>query len=146
MTTLLAREFPATTGALAGVRHAVREAALAAGCDAATAEDWVLAINEACMNIIQHAYRGTAGGVFRVELACDGETVRACLCDNGEPASLADLRPRALHELRPGGLGVHFMRELTDTMDYLPADANWRNRLQLSRRLACGETGKRDRG
>ena len=35
----------------------------------------------------------------------------------------------------PGGLGVHFIRALTDTMAYLPPDETWRNRLQMKKRV-----------
>jgi hypothetical protein len=38
--------------------------------------------------------------------------------------------------VRPGGLGVHFIRELTDTMAYLPPrDTAWQNRLRLGKRI-----------
>jgi anti-sigma regulatory factor (Ser/Thr protein kinase) len=57
------------------------------------------------------------------------------LLDNGLPATDADLRPRALDELRPGGLGVRFMRELMDGVAYQPAPEGFTNCLQLSKRI-----------
>ena len=55
--------------------------------------------------------------------------------DNGLPATDADLRPRELHELRPGGLGVRFMRELMDGVAYQPPPEGYANCLQLSKRI-----------
>jgi sigma-B regulation protein RsbU (phosphoserine phosphatase) len=135
MTALLAQEYAASTDMLASVRNAVRAAALEAGASEDCAEETVLAINEACMNIIQHGYRFAAGNVFRVEMSVSDATLEILLCDNGAPVCEENLQPRALDDVRPGGLGVHFIRELTDTMAYLqPSDA-WRNRLQITKRI-----------
>lgn len=135
---LLAREFPAMPAALAGIRAAAQAAFAAAGCDGQTTADWVLAVNEACMNVIAHAYGDSsddAGRVLRIEIGRDGDEVFATICDRGAPTTLADLQPRPFDELRPGGLGVHFMRAVTDTMAYLPPGDGWHNRLRLGRRL-----------
>lgn len=135
MRTVLCREFPATTSALVDIRAAVQQACRDAGCDEETSADWVLAINEACMNVIQHGYQFADGHALRLEVARDGEELVTLVCDDGRPVGIDDLKPRALDELRPGGLGVHFIRQLTDTMAYLPPVPGWRNRLRLGRRL-----------
>jgi sigma-B regulation protein RsbU (phosphoserine phosphatase) len=51
------------------------------------------------------------------------------------PAGNEDLRPRDLDELRPGGLGVRFMRELMDDVSYVQAPEGFTNCLQLSKRI-----------
>ena len=135
MSLLLARDFPANTETLAAVRSAVHAAARAAGAAPDCADEIVLAVNEACMNIIQHGYRFTADQVFHIELAVADGTLEILLCDNGEAVSERQLKPRALDDVRPGGLGVHFIRALTDTMAYLPPDETWRNRLQIKKCL-----------
>lgn len=135
MTTLLDRDFPATTSALVDIRAAVQQACRAAHCDEDTAAGWVLAINEACMNVIQHGYAFAEGRALHIEVSCDGDELVTVVCDDGRPVGIDDLKPRAFDELRPGGLGVHFIRELTDTMAYLPPIPGWRNRLRLGRRL-----------
>ncbi|MBK9444691.1 MAG: ATP-binding protein [Betaproteobacteria bacterium] len=135
MTTLLACNYPANTETLATVRSAVLEAATRAGASTDGANDIVLAVNEACMNVIQHGYRFAPDKVFRIELSTADDTLEILLCDNGEAVSERQLKPRALDDLRPGGLGVHFIRALTDTMTYLPPDDTWRNRLQMKKRV-----------
>lgn len=136
MTTLFAKEYPASTDMLAAVRDAVRAAAITAGASEDCAEETVLAINEACMNIIQHGYRFAPGQVFHVEMSVSEAMLEILLCDNGAPVREENLQPRALDDVRPGGLGVHFIRALTDTMAYLPPTETWRNRLQIKKRLA----------
>lgn len=135
MTLLLERNFPATAAALAEMRQAVKHACHAAGCSEDGAEQWVLAINEACMNIIEHGYHRADNCIYRIELSAEADQLTALICDNGTPVQLPDLQPREFADLRPGGLGVRFMRELTDTMHYLPANADWHNRLQLRTRI-----------
>ena len=87
------------------------------------------------MNIIQHAYAFADGQYFRLRFLQDGGMLLAQLLDNGRASSLADLCPRELEDLRPGGLGVHFMREVMDVVEYLPPPAGFTNLLQLSKRI-----------
>ena len=134
---LLDQEYAATASVLAEIRAATRTACLTAGYTEACTHDVVLAINEACMNVIQHAYAGESGHSLRVRLVEEDGLVTASILDHGRPADNADLRPREYADLRPGGLGVHFIRELTDTMAYLLPGDGWQNRLRLTRRLTA---------
>lgn len=136
MTLLLAQNYAARTESLAEIRTVVHAATLSAGGSETCADETVLAVNEACMNILQHGYHFAAGQRFRIEIAKEGRVLEILLCDNGEEATEDKLKPRALDDVRPGGLGVHFIRELTDTIAYLPPTDAWRNRLQMKKRLA----------
>jgi sigma-B regulation protein RsbU (phosphoserine phosphatase) len=143
MVLLLDQSFPASTEVLSEVRSAVRDACQRARGDdkcgdksgEECSEQMVLAINEACMNIIQHGYAFADGQHFTLRLGVDDGVLKALLLDNGMPASDADLSPRNLDELRPGGLGVHFMRELMDSVTYVQAPEGFANCLQLSKRI-----------
>ncbi len=135
MKTLLDQTFRATSDILSELRATLREACQRAGCGEECNEQVVLAINEACMNIIQHGYAFADGQYFSLRLSVDDAVLVVHLLDNGLPASDADLRPRALDELRPGGLGVRFMRELMDGVAYQPAPEGFTNCLQLSKRI-----------
>lgn len=131
----LDQRFPASTEMLASLRQSVRDACRRAGCGEECSEQIVLAVNEACMNVIQHGYKYAAEQFFTLRLSVDGDMLLVHLLDNGLPASDADLRPRALDELRPGGLGVHFMREVMDEVAYRPAPEGFSNCLQLGKRI-----------
>lgn len=135
MDALLDRAFPAETASLAEVRGAVREACRQAGVGEECTEQVVLAANEACMNIIQHGYGFAAGQRFRVGVDVHDGALVVRFLDNGRPMAECDLCPRELDELRPGGLGVHFMREVMDTVEVLPAPAGYTNLLQLTKRI-----------
>lgn len=136
MKTLFEQDFPARTEALAAVRLAVQQACRDAGCGEECSGELVLAVNEACMNVIQHAYAFAAGAEFRLCIGQDDGMICVQLLDSGRKACLADLCPRALEDLRPGGLGVRFMREVTDGLEYLPPPPGFTNLLQLRKRIA----------
>ena len=135
MEQLLEQVFPADTGSLADIRSVVREACRSVGCGEDCREQVVLALNEACMNVIQHGYRFVAGQQFVLRLAVDDGILLAQLLDNGCPVGDDDLQPRGLETIRPGGLGVHFMRELMDEVGFLPAPDGFVNCLQLRKRI-----------
>ena len=135
MAILLDQTFPANTEVLSALRQVVSDACRLVHCGDECSEHVVLAINEACMNVIQHGYHYAEGQRFALRLSVDGDMLVACLLDNGSPATDADLRPRELDELRPGGLGVRFMRELMDSVAYTTAPEGFTNCLQLNKRI-----------
>ena len=128
--------YPAETRALAAVRSEVHEACRQAGGGEACAEAVVLAVNEACMNVIQHGYGFATGREFLLRLGVDDDVFVVQLQDNGHLVCDGDLRPREFDEIRPGGLGVRFMRELMDEVAYVGASPGFVNCLQLRKRIA----------
>ena len=40
------------------------------------------------------------------------------LCDRGPAVDLRKLRGRPIEEIRPGGLGLHFIRQAMDTVEF----------------------------
>ena len=97
-------------------------------------EELILAVNEACMNIIQHAYGGSNQGEIRLSLELLDDRLAIELADDAPCIDPASVKPRPLEELRPGGLGVHFIREILDEMTFLPCGDRG-NRLRLVKRL-----------
>jgi serine/threonine-protein kinase RsbW len=82
-----------------------------------------LAVEEAVTNVINYAYRETPG---RVTLSGIWDPVAKSLTieirDSGSPFNVLDLPPpdltSDLADRRVGGLGVHFIRTLTDQLYY----------------------------
>jgi len=111
---IFALHFRAEPERLGPVRALVKRAAQSFGCSEALADKLVIAVNEACMNVIQHAYRGDSSGEVSLEVRTNGTQVIFRLEDQADPIDLQGVKPRDLDELRPGGLGVHFIREIMD--------------------------------
>ena len=129
-------EFPSDPVYLKKIRQVVRRAARSAGCSDKVVQNSVLAVNEAAMNIIQHAYQGDIHGVIILEIRKVGQSLEFLLTDYGLPACPEKIKPRALDEIRPGGLGCHFIREVMNEVQYLPLPENIGNQLRMVKRIS----------
>ena len=99
----------------------VLEHALRAGLDNKQSHRVELVMEEAAVNVIQHAYGGESGPL---DVCCTltPQGLQISLADQGPPFNpldapavdlSADLTSRKI-----GGLGIHFMRNLADELDY----------------------------
>lgn len=104
------------------VRAALRKFLEPAGFAADTAELLVLAVDEACANILRHAYGGNCRGSFSLAMEIlDGE-LQISLRDHGTPCDPGKIRSRALEDFRPGGLGVFIIQQAFDSVEYQPQE------------------------
>ena len=78
----------------------------------------VLAVDEACSNVIKYAYNLDETKKIRVSLSGVPNGIKISIRDYGVKADLDTIKPRDLDEVRPGGLGTHLMRSVMDEMDY----------------------------
>lgn len=114
---LLKRRFVARADQLREVREWIRNAVLQCNFNTEQTDRIVIGVNEACMNIIEHAYRYAPGDVV-VAVVQHEDTLEIVLRDFAAPMDVEKIRPRPFEEIRPGGLGVHFMREVMDEVTY----------------------------
>lgn len=137
---------PAILERLPLLLESVGEVCDAAGADPVVHHDLRLAVEEACVNVMRHAYRGGAPGELTLEVAHEPwqgrAAIRVSLGDRGQPfdpLSLAAPSPAPDAEQLPlGGLGVHLMRQVTDLQRY-QHDARSGNQLTLVKFLAPRE-------
>ncbi len=83
------------------------------------------AVDEALTNIMRHCYNGRTDQPIevycrrvrsRASQSADG--LEILLCDQGPPVDPSKLRGRRLDEIKPGGLGLHFIRQSMDTVSF----------------------------
>lgn len=127
------RVFPARPEALAAIRAVVADSLAGLGASAAVTADCVLAADEACQNIIRHAYKGGEGDIV-LHVAREGRDVVIRLMDFAPPVDPAKLVSRPLDEVRPGGLGTHLMRSVMDTVGFRPPPPGIGNLLEMVKR------------
>lgn len=134
---------PGRAESLRLIRAMVREASLAHGATAEWAHDLVLAVDEACQNVVRHGYgdHGLCGDVI-VEMAADGDGLCVHVTDFAKPVDPATIRPRDLEDIRPGGLGVFLMRALTDECAWEAPPPGAGNVLRLRKRLPTNSTAR----
>jgi serine/threonine-protein kinase RsbW len=111
-------------------------ARICSGCrlDEEETENIKLAVDEACANVIKHAYRGDIGREIIVQFLTDADKFEVVIEDNGITADPGAIKGRSLDEVRPGGLGVHFIRRTFDIVEY-SAEKKDGNRLRLVKYL-----------
>jgi anti-sigma regulatory factor (Ser/Thr protein kinase) len=78
----------------------------------------VLAVDEACANILRHNYRGKTDGVIILECRFKKKNLEFVLKDKGFPMDCKKIQHRPLDEVRPGGLGVFFIKKMMDKVAY----------------------------
>jgi len=126
---------PAQVPSLRLLRRLVREAADTCGCGEACSRDVVVAVDEACQNVIRHAYGEGARGDIVVEIRRAGDRLVVNVVDFAPPVDPQQVRPRPLDELRPGGLGTHFIRECMDASEFRAPPAGAGNRLWMEKKI-----------
>ena len=114
--------FPGRFDSLAAIGEYVTRAAEAAGLDARSVQGVELAVDEACSNIIEHAYGGEGRGDIEVTYRIDGDGLTVLLRDYGQPFD-PDRVPEPdlqapLEDRDAGGLGLHFIRQLMDQVRF----------------------------
>jgi sigma-B regulation protein RsbU (phosphoserine phosphatase) len=118
--TLLEQKFFARPEELRRVRDAMRVALREESVGESWLADVVAAVDEACQNIVRHAYGGTGEGQFELKLEREGQNLVIVLHDGAPRVDPEVLNAgRGLDDVRPGGLGTHFMRELMDEVAFV---------------------------
>ncbi len=95
-----------------------------------------LAVDEACSNVIKYAYRGDTSKVIVVKYGCLKKQITIVIEDSGEKADPEKIRGRDLEDVRPGGLGMHFIRRVFDRVEF---DAK---KVKGNRLLLVKQTGR----
>ncbi|HEY74411.1 MAG TPA: SpoIIE family protein phosphatase [Thermoflexia bacterium] len=122
MDTPQTRTFPGRFDSLAAIGEFVTHAAEAAGLDERAIYEVQMAVDEACSNIIEHAYGGEGRGDIECACRTDEHALTVTLRDHGTPfdptrAPKPDL-DAPLDERQVGGLGAYFMQQLMDEMRF----------------------------
>jgi anti-sigma regulatory factor (Ser/Thr protein kinase) len=100
------------------VRSALYPILVEAGFGRKDARKIILAVDEACSNIIRHAYEGDPTKTITMTTTDDADHFTVRLRDYGRKADTAKIAPRNLEDVRPGGLGTHFMGAAFDVVTY----------------------------
>ena len=98
-------------------------------------EELVLAIDEACQNIIRHAYLDLPEGKIQICLQHHTPVFKVHIFDQGHPADVAKIKPRALDDIKIGGLGTYFMNTIMDRVEFIKAENPWTNHLVMTKEI-----------
>lgn len=126
---------------LSEIRDFVSINARDAGIPEAIVENIILAVDEACTNIIKHAYNLSPEGEIVIKIDYDEEKFMVTIIDYGNSfdpnrVPLPDLQ-KYYREHRVGGLGMYLMKSLMDDVKYSSVPGKY-NQVLLSKKIRSG--------
>jgi serine/threonine-protein kinase RsbW len=97
-----------------------------------------LAVDEACANVMEHAYGRDMTKEVSVRATLDGDTVEIDVIDTGQgfdPTAVEQLElDKLITSRRSGGLGMRLMKKLMDEVHYEMIPGK-KNELRMIKRL-----------
>jgi len=139
---LVVTRFLSSPDQLQNIRNTIREVLRQNNCPPQFIDDFVMAVNEACANIMLHAYKGECCGDIILEIHQKEDEIRVRLTDFAEPIDKSACKSRQLDEIRPGGIGVHLMNELMDDVCFLETQAEVGNILEMKKKTTTRQQGE----
>ena len=100
-------------------------------------DELVLAIAEAAQNIVKHGYKGVEETDDRMEIKIslkDGE-LEIGFFDKGKAVVPENIKHRKLDDIKPGGLGTFFIKEIMDAAVFKKDQKGWINHLVLTKKI-----------
>ena len=108
---------------LSGARELVGTVAKRLGFDDLDCSKIALAVDEALCNVIRHGYSRALDrpiwiSIWPIERDGAAEGIRIAIEDEAKQVDPSQMQGRSLTDIKPGGLGVHIIREVMDEATY----------------------------
>ena len=109
---------------LSCVRECMAQTARQFGFAEAQSSQIALAVDEAIANVIKHGYADRTDGLIWVSIyplgddEIRGTGIKIVIEDEARQVEPSCIKGRDLADIRPGGLGVHIIREIMDEVCY----------------------------
>ncbi len=112
---------------LAGARELVASVSKRLGYDEVTCCQIALAVDEALCNVIRHGYDRQSDrpiwlSIWPIEPDGESAGLRIVIEDEAKQVDLDRIKGRELDDVRPGGLGVHIIKEVMNEVLYEKRD------------------------
>ncbi|WP_321477820.1 ATP-binding protein [uncultured Paludibaculum sp.] len=129
---------PSSTENLAMIRDFVSNIGVQVGFNEGEVARLALAVDEACANVIEHAYGLEDTHDVTIRAVVDDDALRFEIIDTGRGFDPAQMQPQEVEELirqrKSGGLGLRLIRTIMDDVQYriVPGE---KNELRMTKRL-----------
>ena len=131
------KDFPVSASSLKEVRAFSRDVFEKIDLPQEQKDELVLAIAEAAQNIVKHGYKGVASTTDRMEIKIslkDGK-LEIGFFDKGKPVVPENIQHRQLDDIKPGGLGTFFIKQIMDGAVFKKDQKGWVNHLILTKKI-----------
>jgi serine/threonine-protein kinase RsbW len=123
---------------LSRIREFITANAEEAGMAKEAIGEIILAVDEACTNIIKHAYKSYPDGEITINVACSGNKFTIMIMDQGRSFEPDEVNKPDLQEYyrqrRVGGLGMYLMKRLMDDVKYISVPGQY-NQVLLTKNI-----------
>ena len=100
------------------VRSVILQSALIVGFAEKQSRDITLAVDEAITNIIKHSYMSAFDKKIEIDVKFGSDYLKLVLRDYGKKVDPKTIKSRDLKDVKPGGLGVFFIKKIMDEVSY----------------------------
>lgn len=125
-----------TTDNLALIREFTKTAAHSCGFTDETIDKIALAVDEACTNVIKHAYKYSPDGDIIVNIKINKDKMTVSITDHGsnfDPSQVPDPDIKKYYrQHKIGGLGIYLMKKLMDEVNF-SSSAGDKNQVVLTK-------------
>ena len=100
-------------------------------------DELVLAIAEAAQNIVKHAYKGVeeTTDTMQIKISLKDGDLEIGFFDKGKPVVPQNIQHRKLDDIKPGGLGTFFIKQIMDEAVFKKDQKGWVNHLILTKKI-----------
>ena len=100
-------------------------------------DELVLAIAEAAQNIVKHAYKGVeeTTDTMQIKISLKDGDLEIGFFDKGKPVVPENIQHRKLDDIKPGGLGTFFIKQIMDNAIFKKDQKGWVNHLILTKKI-----------
>ena len=100
-------------------------------------DELVLAIAEAAQNIVKHAYKGVeeTTDTMQIKISLKDGELEIGFFDKGKPVVPENIQHRKLDDIKPGGLGTFFIKQIMDEAVFKKDQKGWINHLILTKKI-----------
>ena len=131
------KDFLVSTASLKEVRTFSREVFEKINLPQDQKDELVLAIAEAAQNIVKHAYKDIAETSDRMEIkiSLKDSDLEIGFFDKGKAVIPENIQHRKLDDIKPGGLGTFFIKQIMDAAVFKKDQKGWVNHLILTKKI-----------
>ena len=100
-------------------------------------DELVLAIAEAAQNIVKHGYKGAeeTTDTMQIKISLKDGDLEIGFFDKGKPVVPENIQHRKLDDIKPGGLGTFFIKQIMDGAVFKKDQKGWINHLILTKKI-----------
>ncbi|MCD4718831.1 MAG: ATP-binding protein [Desulfobacula sp.] len=116
------------------IRSMMADITLKTGLSKEDSGSIILAVDEACSNIIRHSYENDYNRKIDIAVILETNSLTISIIDDGIKFDINSIEPRDTSLLKPGGLGIYIIKQVMDTVEYSRTSKGF-NKIKMVKKL-----------